>query len=378
MGRFWNRAALLGLSIGAVAAAALIAVFVGHRAGATPVRAADPIVSVHRNQLLLDGQPWLPRGVQIVGLVAPDNLLKGQYKLAHEHFGQAELQAAIAKHADMVRIQVSQFGLDPKSPDFSSAYVSEVWRGVELARGLGLEVIVSVQAEPPGGNPNRCDLPTAGTRRVWDVLAPMFASDHGVVFELYNEPKVTPSPAGWKLWAQGGPAETTDGGSCTAVGMQRLIDTIRGPHDRAGNVVIVPGAGKEETIAGMPKLTDPSDRSDSQLAYGIHYPSLSGGPRLWNAEFGDASARAPVIVSEWYASEKSKHCSANQPQRVPTLLDYLKRHNIGINGFSFDLPDTIVADWNYDPTTYQNFACHTPGGGGAGQLLFDEYAQQAG
>ena len=64
----------------------------------------------------------------------------------------------------------------------------EVQNGVELARSLGLSVIVSVQAEGPAGLSSRCPLPDTGTERVWTELASMFEDDPGVMFELYNEP----------------------------------------------------------------------------------------------------------------------------------------------------------------------------------------------
>ena len=45
----------------------------------------------------------------------------------------------------------------------------------------------------------------------WDLFTPVFGSDPGVVFELYNEPNLTATPANWQLWLNGGDAPTANG-----------------------------------------------------------------------------------------------------------------------------------------------------------------------
>jgi hypothetical protein len=336
----------------------------------TAAAAPAGAVSVEGAHLTRDGAPWMPRGVQIVGLVAPDGALSGKYTDANAHFGAPELQAARAAHADTIRFQVSQFGLDPLDPLYSRAYLHEVQSGIELARSLGLSAIVSLQAQPPAGRSGGCPLPDLGAERVWNELAPMFASDPGVMFELYNEPSLSPTAANWQMWTSGGLVTQSNGLLCQEVGMQTLIDDIR--RDGAGNVIIVPGLGGESTLAGMPALGDPSNASSPQLAYGIHYPSLTGGSEAWDRKFGNFSTTAPVIVSEWYAS--SIHtCTPDEPARATWLLDYLASKQIGVVGYAFDVPTTIVADWSYAPTTFSAFACGVPGDG-PGQALFGEFA----
>ena len=334
-------------------------------------------VSVHGAQLEKGGVPFRPRGVQIVGLVAPKGSLTGVYAKAHRHFGAGELSKAAGDHADTIRFQVSEFGLDPRDSLYSPAYVQEVESAVKTARTDRFTVIVSVQAEPPAGKPTRCPLPDEGTLRVWNKLAPAFAADRGVLFELYNEPSLQPSQRNWTLWRDGGQVTGTNG-SCTAVGMQTLVASIR--SGKASNVIVVPGLKLEQTISGMPALTDPASPSDPQLAYGIHYPSLSGGSTLWDKEFGAASRHVPVIVSEWNASGTSENCQPAWPAEAPGLLNYLAGKDIGIVGFAFDYPKTIIETWPaYTPTSYHDFACHAPGvpgRGGPGHLLFSRYAAQ--
>jgi hypothetical protein len=334
--------------------------------------AATSVITVTHNQLLRNGMPWVPRGVQIVGVVAPDGALSGKYVAAHQQFGYAELQAAVAAHADLVRFQVSQFGLDPEGPLYSPDYVGEVANAVEAARGLGLAVIVSLQAQPPAGEPTRCPLPDAGAARAWATLAPLFASDGDVMFELYNEPGVAATPPGWIQWQVGGEI-IYPGGSCQAVGIQALVNQIR--TQALDNVIIVPGLKGEQSLAGRMRIVDPAHRPDPQLAYGVHYPSLSRDPTYWDRTFGTTSASVPVVVTEWDGNSTT-NCVPNTPAVASLLLDYLASKRIGIVGFAFDLPGTIVADAAFTPTSYVGFACGVPGGG-PGQVLFSDFAAQA-
>ena len=338
----------------------------------SPAAAGTSVITVSRNQLLRNGLPWVPRGVQIVGIVAPDGALSGKYVAAHQQFGYAELQAAVAAHADLVRFQVSQFGLDPQSPLYSPTYVAEVQNAVQTARTLGLAVIVSLQAQPPAGEPTRCPLPDAGAARAWGMLAPMFATDGDVMFELYNEPGVAATPGGWIQWRAGGEI-IYPGGSCEAVGMQALIAQIRA--QAPSNVIIVPGLKGEQSLAGRMRIVDPANRTDPQLAYGVHYPSLSRGVTFWDSTFGRTSASVPVIVTEWDGNSTT-NCVPNTPAVTSLLLDYLASKRIGLVGFAFDLPGTIVADSAFTPTSYAAFACGVPNGG-PGQLLFSNFAAQA-
>lgn len=352
---------------------------VGHPSqGVRPASAAGQPLStsgiyVQGAHLMQNGATFIPRGVQIVGLVAPNADLTGKYIPAHQHFGAAELAQAVADHANLVRFQVSEFGLNPSDPLYAPHYLAEVESGIELARAAGLDVIVSLQAQTPAGNEIRCPLPDAGAATDWRELAQAFAGDDDVMFELYNEPGLSSSAANWAAWANGGVIANGAGGQCTAVGVQSLVDEIRALG--ADNVIILPGLAGEQTLAGVPQVTDPADPSDPQLAYGIHYPNLTRTSDNWDAAFGNLAERVPVVVTEWQANGTT-NCIPYAPRAAPLLLTYLALKQIGVVGFAFDLPGTIVADYQYDPTTYANFSCGMFTGG-AGQVLFGDFAGEA-
>jgi hypothetical protein len=206
---------------------------------------------------------------------------------------------------------------------------------------------------------------------VWTELALMFRTDPGVMFELYNEPGLSANARDWQLWLNGGTLTQTNGSPCQAVGVQSLVDVIRG--EGALNVIVLPGLSGELTLGGMPQVVDPADPANPQLAYGIHYPTLTGAISHWNRQFGNLAALHPVIITEW--DQNSTHdCIANAPTASTLLLGYLMSKEIGLVGFAFDLPGTIIADYaSYTPTTFTAFACGVPNGG-PGELLFGEYA----
>jgi Cellulase (glycosyl hydrolase family 5) len=374
---------LAQLVVAVMAAAALFitlppAALAHARTAHDTVAPTSPGLSVQGNQLYANGSPFVPRGVQIVGLVAPTAYLWGKYIPAGQSFGLPELQAAVADHANLIRFQVSEYGLDPANSEYSPGYITSIENGVEMARSLGLDVIVSLQSEMAAGltaSADRCPLPDAGAATDWNELASMFSGDPGVMFELYNEPGLVATAAGWSEWLNGGTIVygSQIGDSCTAIGMQQLIDQIRAAG--ADNVIVVPAVGGETNLAGIPALSDPANPSDPQLAYGVHYPNLSTGITAWDKAFGNFSAKAPVIVTEWDGAGITSGCTPATPAEDVELLDYLASKRIGLVGFAFDLPETIVQDYTYAPTTFANFQCGVSGG--PGQILFNDYAAEA-
>ena len=92
-----------------------------------------PTIAVSGNTLLADSRPWLPGGVNIVGLVRrrPSPVGAGPvFERVATHFGPAELAAARSFGANVVLVQVSEPALDPLSPDYVPEYVDRVVAGV--------------------------------------------------------------------------------------------------------------------------------------------------------------------------------------------------------------------------------------------------------
>ena len=323
--------------------------------GAAGTAGAVPGVTVDGNRLLRDGEPWLPRGFNMVGLLTPAWCDRAVGIAAREHFGPAEFAAARDWGADVLRFQVSQRGLaDPTLPEADrSAYRDAVLGGVAQARDAGFVVIVSMQDQFYGCGAVH-PMPSAHTVAAWESLAPSLADDASVLLELFNEPQNEADAAGWAQWRDGGPSPDPNLGD-VAVGHQALVDTLRSLGST--NVLIADTARLGERSTGLPLLTDPLQRT----AYGIHPYYYERGEGWWDDHYGDLAAVAPVLATEW--NYLPAECGTWAERMAPDLLDYLRRHGIGVFGHAFDIPRTSIADWSWTPTE-----CGTAVGG-SGALL---------
>ena len=364
---------LLGLSC----AAGLLVV-----SGPAQADSSDPAagMSVRGNQLYRDGTAFLPRGFNFIGILGPDGCtnLPRQAATARASFGTPELTAARDQwSANTVRFQVSQVGLDPQSAIYAPTYLDRITNAVTLARSLGFTVILSMQDQSNGCG-SAHPMPSDATVRAWQNLAPLFASDQYVMFELFNEPQNDVDSASWAQWKDGGAGPKTNQGA-PVVGHQTLVQTVRDLG--ADNVLIADGASYAGMLQGLPPLTDPLGSPQIMYAWHPYRYHLSGTSTLaadqasWDSRTAAVAAVAPVIATEWNASLSK--CTAGADQRAPDLLAYLQAHRIGLLGHAFDVVATMVRDvTTWTPTTLSGFGCNVVGPD-AGLLVQDEFKAQA-
>ena len=341
--------------IGSVLLAALLA-------WAAP--AAAQRISVDGASLTRDGAPWLMRGVTVVGLLPPAPSPYPAYAAAQAHWGTQEIQAIKAFGADTIRFQLSQPGLDPQSPLGKPTYQQRVLAGIALARQAGLVVVLSMQWQGGAGQQGIPSLPNDATTRAWLALAPHVANDPGIILELFNEPAIKvdqPRTAQgfaevWQRWQ---------------AAFQPLVTAIRtaAPH----NVLLLDGAQASGYLAGAPALNDPA----RQLAYAVHpYFHQSGAtPEMWQKEFGDFARTHPVVAGEWNVTS-SMDCTPDAPARAAALLAWLHDHRMGLVGWAMDWPGSLVQDFSYIPTNFDDFACNPTHHNGAGALISAAFHQQ--
>jgi len=287
-----------------------------------------------------------------VAFNAAPSVRQGLFLTAYNDFSPTELEAMKTWGADTVRFMIAQPALDPQAPLYDPTFISHVQTGVTEARAAGLNVIVTVQDESGTGETNPMALPNAGTGRVWQQLAPMFAGDPGIMFEIMNEPQPLPSVANWQAWA---------------TAMNAMVAIIR--NSGAKNVLLADGLGFAEYLSGAPTLADPLN----QVAYADHpYPHSAADQTTtgWDAKFGAFAAvtNAPVIVTEWSDENEPNgvfaYCDSNTPQAALSFLNYVQSRNIGLIGLGYDLPNQpavprdgrIMLDFNGTPSTFANGA----------------------
>jgi endoglucanase len=295
----------------------------------SPIKAQNTqIVSVSGRQLLLNGHAWIPHGLYQIAFEQPPGFSNTNafWKIASDHYFAGEYNNMAAFGADTVRIQIAQTGIDPNARYYSIKFVKAALDAVQAARRVGLIVIISMQDEAQTGQSHPAPLPDAGTERAWTQIVPSVKQDSGIMLELFNEPHPTPSPKNWVLWA---------------AAMNKMIADVRELGSQ--NVLIADGLENGQVLNGAPLLSD----RFKQIVYSSHpYATKSSGSRdqtksAWEKKFGNFSARAPVIISEWGIGY---YCDSKTPRSVLKFIDYLQRRNIGL----------IAGTWDWAPADFRS------------------------
>jgi len=312
-------------------------------------------VRIEGNHFYREGVPWVAEGVTLVGRVSPEGETHGKpaYAAARAGFGPDMLAEVHRFGADLVRFQVSQAGLDPKSPIYDPTYRDEVLAAVRLAREAGFNVIVSMQWQK---RLDRSGLPSATTRRAWREIIPALAEDRGILLEVFNEPAIGHSRAkDWRIWAEA---------------MQPLIDLLR----KAGsqNVLLVGGVQYSRSFENAPLLHDPL----GQLGYAVH-PFLGPSNQTradWERKFGDFAQTYPVMATAFNAQAGGGYCRPELPEQAEALLNYLHEEQIGLVAWALDMPNMRKPDGAY--TTLDHLVCgqrNAGGEGGAGEMIHEYF-----
>ncbi len=332
-------------------------------------------MSVSGSTLLKDGLPFHAHGFTMVGALAPQWCDNGPYVAARSHYGIFELSDLVNTwHANTLRLQVSQEGLGDTA-NYSATqiddYLSQVEAAVQLARSFGLVVILSMQ-DQAGGCGLQHQLPDATTAAAWTTLAPAFADDPYVMFELFNEPQNSSSDSSqWAQWQSGGGSPLCNAGTTptcsTAVGYQTLVDDVRSWG--ADNVLLADGGNSAEHFNGAGPYLPRDSSAGLGIAYAVHpyyfnpSSSFAKDEAYYQNSYGFlVDSGYPVIATEW--NYLKNHCKTDAPKLAPQFLTWLERKGIGMTAMAGDYPGRTVADWNWHPTR-----CGSRAGGSGQQLL---------
>jgi hypothetical protein len=327
--------------------------------------AAGSGLSVSGKQILLDGQPFQPRGFTMVAALGA-TCSEVDAVAAASHFGPPELSTLVTRwRANTVRLQVSQKAL--AGPSAASYISSTIVPDVAAAEAAGLVVILSMQDQGNVVCGDGNQLPTQATEDAWTNLAPAFVADPRVMLELFNEPiddtksptTLLPLPAAdWVQWHDGG---SLDNVGNAEIGMQQLVTYLRSTLS-VPNVLLADGLNRSGVLPGPNQggylLTD--TLAQPKIAYSIHPYYYTAGQADWDFRFGSVAASVPVVATEW--NYLLTECGTAAQTMAPSFLSYLAARGIGVLGFSADYQAaatrSLMADWNMTPTT-----CGTPQSG---------------
>jgi len=257
----------------------------------------------------------------------------------------ASVAAIAAWSSNAVRVPLNEdcwLGINGVTAAYSGAnYRSAITSYVSLLRQHGLYVQLSLQVVAPGTAQSTAILPMPDADPAGEFLRSVgntFAGDHGVIFDLYNEPH----DIDWTCWADGCPISSGTNVSqpYQAVGFKALVSAIRGSG--AGNVILIPGTGWSYDLSGWLA----NRPNDSQLVAGVHN---YGGPNYntqssWEASYAPTAAQVPVTFGE-----------IGFDGYVEQLMPWLDSHGIGYLAWTWDTwgtDEALISGYDGTPTTY--------------------------
>ena len=327
-----------------------------------PAKAGMPLpLKVKGNQVLNSkNEPVLLRGVNAACL---EWTIDGD-----GHILETARVAIDDWHVNIIRLPLSQdrwFGKDPNSTDEGKGYRALVKDVVDLCSSKGCYILLDLHwsdVNEWGQNIGQHSMPDRNSLVFWKDIAPIYANNPSVLFDLYNEPHdVT-----WDVWLNGG--MITDrpnrpglqAKKYEAVGMQEMLDTVRSTG--AKNVVVAGGLEWAYDFNGILAGRQLKDAGGNGVIYANHaYDNKGESVFTWIASMKEATAKFPVIVSEFGGSGGPNRRQGwwGQSPSTATGDDWLLHvlQAIQDNNWSFTAWDlhptagpTLIADWNYMPT----------------------------
>ena len=271
---------------------------------------------------------------------------------------------------NIIRLPLSQdrwFGKAPEQNDLGVSYRAIVKQAVDLCGSKGCYIILDLHwsdANEWGQNIGQHSMPDRNSVIFWKDIAAIYANNPAVLFDIYNEPR----DVSWDVWLNGGtttsrpnrpgPGQKTV--TYETVGMQEMLNTIRATG--AKNVVVIGGLDWAYDFSGILAGKQPKDSSGNGIIYANHvYDNKSESVFTWIASMEEASAKFPIIISEFGGSGGPNRRQGWWGQSPSTAMgdDWLLHIMQGIQDHSWsftawDLHTTagpvLISDWNYMPT----------------------------
>jgi len=178
----------------------------------------------------------------------------------------------------------------------------------------------------------------AQTSEFWEYMAPKFAGDSHVIFELFNEP-INDVDGDWINHA-------TDDWLSVREDMQTWYDIVR--SYAPNNLILVAGAFYSQIIG--PAASYPL--TGSNIVYVSHiYPGhwLDGSWSWWyQDQITTCAAAQPVMMTEWGFCETSiyENLQGTISEYGQPLMNFIEQHGIGNTAW--------VASYNWQPPMFDS------------------------
>jgi endoglucanase len=264
-----------------------------------------------------------------------------------------------------IRFPLSQdrwFGKAPEQKDGGASYRKLVRACVDRCSRAGVYAMLDLHwnnAGEWGKHIGQHQMPDMLSQRFWTDVARTYKNHPAVIFDLYNEPhSVT-----WDLWLNGGEVDERTGPGARqgpfmpvkyrTPGFRALLQAVRATGAR--NVVVVGGLDWSYDMSGFLKGYALADPHGNGILYANHcYPFKGDTVETWMRKIAAASAKLPIVVSEFGAEEKGSNPGQTPEEWIAVVLDTMER--LRLSWTAWDLHPaagpTLISDWNYTPTPF--------------------------
>jgi hypothetical protein len=321
--------------------AVLLCLFAG---GAVPAAAATgvlappavsaataPYVAVKGNHLVnASGATIRLLGVDRSGA---EYMCLGGSKIFDGSVGPTAVAAMATWNIDAVRVPLNEdcwLGINGVSSSVSgSAYQKAIEKYVATLQSYGIVVILDLHWAAPGTYLASSQWPMADADHApafWTSVAMAFKANHGVIFDLFNEPYIT----SWSCWLNGCKTSYDDSGTTVTyetAGMQQLVDAVRATG--ATTPLMLGGLGYSSDESEW-LVNEPSD-PDHQLIVSFHTYNFSGcnSESCWKATIAPLAKKVPVVSGEIGESG----CTDTY---INTYMPWADHHGISYLGWTWD------------------------------------------
>jgi hypothetical protein len=236
-------------------------------------------------------------------------------------------------------------------------YRSVVKRYVAALRRAGLYVILDLHVAAPGAvkSTNLERLPDADhAPAFWRSVAATFRHDHGLIFDLYNEPNHVDD---WRCWRNGCQIPAYDDGygpqpSYRAAGMQSLVAAVRSTGAR--QPLLVGGLDYSGNLSGWTAHA-PHDPRHSLVASEHTYGGLAPCDAGCKRAILRTQRRYPVLIGELGETD----CAHGY---IDGFMAWADKHRIGYLGWTWDATSpggwdcargpALITDYRGSPTPF--------------------------
>ena len=261
-------------------------------------------------------------------------------------------------HVNIIRLPLSQdrwFGKAHEQTDGGKEYRALVKQIVSECARQHCYIILDLHwsdCNEWGKNIGQHSMPDTNSLVFWKSIAPIYANNPAVLFDLYNEPH----DVSWDVWLTGGFIKdkpnrwdmTAKDYQC--VGMQTVLDTIRATG--AKNVVICGGLDWAYDFSGILDGRQLSDLTGNGVIYANHcYDNKHQSVYTWIANMEAATAKLPVIVSEFGGNSGPSKMAPNDNWLLH-VLQAIEEHQWSYTAWDLHphAGPRLISDWDYTPS----------------------------